>query len=80
MKPRFKETERMVANHALEQVAKQNGVTLEEVEMEIQQVINSAIQVHPQKCDSLIHFVPSEGTLPSPQEVIMWYLQIGLES
>lgn len=38
MKPRFKETERMVANHALEQVAKQNGVTLEEVEMEIQQV------------------------------------------
>ena len=55
MKPRFKETERMVANHALEQVAKQNGVTLEEVEMEIQQVINSAIQVHPQKSDSLIH-------------------------
>ena len=79
MKLKYTETERMVAKHALEQVASQNGVTIETVEMEIQQAINRAMLIHPQRDDSLIHFIPSEDILPSPLEVIMWYLRMELE-
>ena len=61
-----------VATHALEQVAQNNGTTIEVVREEIKAAIAEAMKSDDQAVRDQWRFVPCSGEVPTPEEFIMY--------
>ena len=64
--------ERAIAVHALEQVARNNGTTVEEVRKEMRAMIAEAMQSEDPAVRDKWRFVPCSGSVPTPEELIIY--------
>ena len=64
--------ERAIAVHALEQVARNNGTTVEEVRKEMRAMIAEAMQSEDSAVRDKWRFVPCSGSVPTPEELIIY--------
>ena len=67
-----KKREMIIAQKALSEIARREGISMEEVRMSMKKAIEAAYNSPDHQVKARLSEIPKVGEIPTPEEVIIW--------